>query len=108
MPCRSVVAVAQELAAEVEMQVNGILGVTNTACGGGTPVEPAACSAIPCIDDCPADINDDNTINVSDLLAVISAWGACANPPCAEDVNGDDLINVSDLLAVISGWGPCP
>jgi hypothetical protein len=27
---------------------------------------------------------------------------------CAEDVNGDGLINVSDLLAIISVWGACP
>ena len=27
---------------------------------------------------------------------------------CNEDVNGDGLINVSDLLAIIAAWGVCP
>jgi hypothetical protein len=58
---------------------------------------------------CPADINNDNAVNVTDLLAVIGAWGACANPnDCPADINADDLVNVTDLLAVIGAWGACP
>ena len=55
---------------------------------------------------CPADIIEDNAVNVSDLLAVISAWGPCY--PCAADVNRDSQVNVTDLLAVIGAWGACP
>jgi hypothetical protein len=58
---------------------------------------------------CPADTNGDNVVNVSDLLAVISSWGPCANPnKCPADINDDGVVNVSDLLAVISAWGACP
>lgn len=60
---------------------------------------------------CPSDINGDGVTNVSDLLAVINAWGPCAAPcppTCAADVTQDCVVNVSDLLAVINGWGPCP
>jgi len=66
---------------------------------------------------CAADIAPNNgvgngTVDVEDLLAVISAWGACPNSnDCPADVappGGDDTVNVSDLLAVISGWGACP
>ena len=53
-------------------------------------------------------------VNVDDLLAVINAWGACADPNnCPADIApagppvGDDQVNVDDLLAVINGWGPC-
>lgn len=66
------------------------------------------------INDCPADINNDNSINVTDLLAVIGGWGSCTlpcPPNCPADIapgNGDCAVNVTDLLAVISGWGPCP
>ncbi len=58
---------------------------------------------------CPEDINGDGVINVTDLLAVLSAWGACPVPPalCPEDINGDGFVNVTDLLAVLSAWGPC-
>lgn len=45
-------------------------------------------------------------VNVSDLLAVINAWGECDQ--CVGDVNGDNVVNVSDLLAVMNGWGVCP
>ena len=40
---------------------------------------------------CQGDMNDDDAVNISDLLAVISEWG---NP-----------YNVTDLLMVIEQWG---
>lgn len=51
-----------------------------------------------------------DVVNVSDLLAVINAWGPCIQPPCAADIappGGDGVMNVSDLLAVVNGWGVC-
>ncbi len=29
-------------------------------------------------------------------------------PPCPADINHDGAVNVSDLLSVITHWGPCP
>ena len=55
---------------------------------------------------CAGDVNNDDQVNVTDLLAVINAWGACAG--CPADINDDGLVNVADLLAVINAWGPCP
>jgi len=71
------------------------------------------------IDTCLPDIaplpSGDGLVNVTDLLAVIGAWGACGNPAnCPADISpagppvGDDVVNVADLLAVIGGWGTCP
>lgn len=59
---------------------------------------------------CPGDITGDDVVNVSDLLAVINAWGPCQPPPntCPADTNGDGSVNVTDLLAVINAWGACP
>ncbi len=60
---------------------------------------------------CAADVNGNNSVDVADLLAVISSWGACpgACPPnCAADVVPNCQVDVADLLAVISAWGPCP
>ncbi len=54
---------------------------------------------------CSTDVNEDGTVDVLDLLAVLSAWGACTD--CAEDINGDGLVDVLDLLEVLSAWGPC-
>lgn len=82
----------------------GTYSLTGGFWAGATPVN-----------DCPADINNDNQVNVSDLLTVISSWGACAlpcPPRCAADVSpaatGDCAVNVADLLAVIGSWGACP
>jgi len=58
-----------------------------------------------CLADCPADINGDGTVNVSDLLSLIAAWGPCDS--CIEDIDGSGEVNVSDLLTVIGAWGPC-
>lgn len=61
--------------------------------------------------DQPADINGDGVVNVADLLAVITAWGACPTPPtaCPADISpvpaGDGQVNVADLLLVITSWG---
>jgi hypothetical protein len=49
------------------------------------------------------DVNGDGIVNVSDLLAVIEAWGPCSFI-CPEDLNGDGVIDVVDLLAVIAAW----
>jgi hypothetical protein len=57
----------------------------------------------------PEDINQDGSVDVGDLLAVIISWGTCPTPPqaCPADVNNDGLVNVTDLLAVITAWGSC-
>ena len=44
-------------------------------------------------------------MNVTDLLAVIDAWG---NSGGDADINGDGSVNVGDLLEVVGSWGPCP
>jgi hypothetical protein len=55
----------------------------------------------------PGDVNGDGVVNVDDLLAVITGWGACPTPPvpCPADVTGDGAVNIDDLLMVITNWG---
>jgi hypothetical protein len=68
-------------------------------------IEAGTYDNMPC---CPADISPavgDSVVNVSDLLALLAAWGPCAG--CAADLNGDGQVNVSDLLALLSAWGQC-
>ena len=57
-----------------------------------------------CAPDCPGDVTGDDTVNVTDLLAVIAAWGT--DDPAA-DTNGDGMVGIDDLLAVLSSWGIC-
>ena len=56
---------------------------------------------------CPADTNCSGRVNVTDLLALLAAWGPCP-APCDADINSDGEVNVTDLLAILAGWGPCP
>jgi plastocyanin len=54
---------------------------------------------------CPADTNGDGTVNVTDILAVVGAWGESGGPA---DINGDGVVDVTDLLTVVNAWGACP
>lgn len=53
---------------------------------------------------CIGDINADGEVNVTDLLAVIKAWGESKSPA---DVNSDGSVNIIDILAIIGNWGAC-
>ena len=55
---------------------------------------------------CPSDINGDGNVNVTDLLAVLAAWGP--NPGHAADFNNDGFVNVTDLLELLAAWDGCP
>jgi hypothetical protein len=55
------------------------------------------------------------SVDVNDLLEIITRWGPCTPSTttcgCAADVapdGGNDTVDVNDLLKVISTWGACP
>jgi hypothetical protein len=76
------------------------IGGFNTATGTGNMV--ISCTPAPA---CPADVNDNGTVDIDDLVLVITSWGATSG---AADVNNDSIVNIDDLVIVITGWGPCP
>jgi hypothetical protein len=53
------------------------------------------------------DLDGDGQIGVSDLVALVLAWGACADPPapCPADIDGDGEVNVNDLVLLVLSWG---
>jgi len=55
--------------------------------------------------ECVADVSGDGMVNVTDLLALLAAWGTSGG---VEDLNGDGVVNVTDLLILLGAWGPCP
>jgi hypothetical protein len=59
------------------------------------------------VDPCPADVTDNNQVNIDDLLDVINGWGG-ADPGDVSDIDGNCVVNIDDLLAVINAWGACP
>ena len=55
---------------------------------------------------CVEDINADGNINVTDVLMLLSNWGSSGDG--AEVAAPYDVIDVSDVLAIISALGGCP
>jgi len=47
----------------------------------------------------PADLNNDGSVNGTDLAIVLSAWGTAAG-----DVSGDGTTDGTDLAALLSAW----
>lgn len=56
---------------------------------------------------CEADLTRDNTVDVNDLLALLSNYGG--SDPAADIVpaGGDGSVDILDLLEVLSNWGSC-
>jgi hypothetical protein len=54
----------------------------------------------------PFDLNGDGGVNVGDLVALILAFGPCAEPPqaCPADFNQDGAVNVPDLIELLFNW----
>jgi hypothetical protein len=71
------------------------------------PPELMARVTVPITPLCPADFDGNGTVDVQDLIAVITGWGPCDPPDPCPDANGDDVVDVQDLIAVITAWGPC-
>ena len=55
---------------------------------------------------CPGDTDQSGSVDVDDVLAVVSDWGPC--PTCPGDVTEDGVVNTDDVLAVLAAWGDCP
>ena len=87
---------------DANLEGNCIPGCTDvTACN----YNPAAIfndgSCEPCT--CPADIDGDGTIGVSDILGVLAEFGCEAN--CTVDLDEDGQVGVSDILEVLAQFG---
>lgn len=58
--------------------------------------------------DCPADVTDDDQVDIDDVFAILANWGDCPQGPCPWDVNCDDGVDIDDIFAVLAEWGVCP
>ena len=57
---------------------------------------------------CPADLNGNGTVDISDLLVAIANFGICGDPGnCPSDLNGNGFVEINDLLAMIDAFGAC-
>ena len=53
----------------------------------------------------PADVNDDEVVNIDDLFDILAHWGEGAG---TYDVNEDGIVDIDDVFDVLAAWGPCP
>lgn len=51
------------------------------------------------------DLTEDHLVDVLDVLALLTAWGAAPEYGSLADLDGDGFVNVADLLIVLSNWG---
>ena len=81
-----------------------VIGVT----GFGSPVEQGV---VPCWQSasCPADLNGDGEVGLSDLTTLLSNFGIPSGAdPNQGDLDGDSDIDISDLVLLLSAFGlPC-
>ena len=52
---------------------------------------------------CPEDLNQDGSITVADVLAVLAEFGCTTD--CSVDVDDNGSVNVSDVLALLAAFG---
>ena len=54
---------------------------------------------------CDADLDNNCTVDIDDLFAVLSAWGPCNE--CPEDLDDNGNVDIDDIFEVLAAWGPC-
>jgi hypothetical protein len=75
-------------------------GTVNDLGGACISVQCGDCQPTP---PCPADLNGDDSVNGTDLGALLGAWGT-AGPA---DLNSDGTVNGADLGQLVGAWGTC-
>ena len=60
--------------------------------------------------DCPADVDWNGEVGVTDLLIVLQEWGQGSGTSDFAGVNNgpDGIVDLYDFLGVLVAWGPCP
>ncbi len=87
----------------VQLENGTIIGVGRTEAGD----EAQTLSAMfeQCAHESPADLDDDGSVSVPDLLQLLASWGTCAqSSTCPADLDGDGSVGVSDLLLLLQFW----
>ena len=80
-----------QLVSEICANAGGTFNGVGSDCEDGT-----------CASDCQGDVNNDGTVDGTDLATVLGGWGLAGG-----DINGDGTTNGEDLAIVLAFWGDC-
>jgi hypothetical protein len=95
-----------------DCNANGIVDSDDISSGRSTDADgngvPDECGPT----DCPGDINDDGTVDLSDLALLLSAFGSSTGDPSYDpnvDLDSNGSVDLADLATLLSGFGQdCP
>ncbi len=48
---------------------------------------------------------DGDDVGITDLLALLAAWGSCGEGCCLADLDIDGEVGITDLLLMLANWG---
>ncbi len=72
----------------------------------GDPDSLAGSTIGPQVPGIPGDVNGDGVVGITDFLALLAAWGPCADcNDCPADFDGDCDVGITDLLILLANWG---
>ena len=59
---------------------------------------------------CPADVDANGEVGITDLLIVMEEWGFGSGTSdfTGADHVADGVVDIHDFLGVLAAWGPCP
>lgn len=93
--------------ANVIAQLNSPPAITTVAQATTTLAAPSFTINVGGGNPCPADLNNDNTVDISDLTLLLSQFGS-VGPGLASDIDNDNDVDISDLTLLLSAFGvPC-
>lgn len=87
---------------------NSVLTATATQNATGNTSEFSACTAITYPPPMPGDLNGDGHVDLSDLAALLSAYGTCTGDPGfvpAADLDSNGCVELTDLAALLANYG---
>ena len=85
----------------VSLYLDGVLRARPGSVGSGIGIIDA------CVAACPADIDLDGAVGVSDLAALLGAWGACGGGACPADLDASGAVDARDIGVLLDAWGAC-
>jgi hypothetical protein len=78
-------------------------GIVNFGAGGSAQYTVTYDYTV--VSTCPADLDGNGAVDITDFLALLAAWGT--DPGGPPDLDGDGDVGIADFLQLLGSWGRC-